>query len=191
MARISSWIWVLPLVLAGCAGAPTTYLSLDAAPPAQFYRLAGGPPVAISQFALPPQIDRLHFVTRTGPATLHVAGGAEWAGPLDGLARIALAQDLAARLQGVNVLMPGDPVPPGGVMQVVVNVQIFSADARGRITLAADYSFRPPAGQGAPALGRFAVTLGGEPEPGAEAQTMSQALGRLADALARAMAIHA
>ncbi|OYV32553.1 MAG: hypothetical protein B7Z80_26550 [Rhodospirillales bacterium 20-64-7] len=106
---------ILALALAGCAGKPTTYLTLTPVPgPAQ---TKAGTPLAVSRINIPPAIDRSGFTTETGPATLAVAGDTKWAGPLGVMGQLALARDLAARLQNMRVLMPGDPLPAGGARQ--------------------------------------------------------------------------
>lgn len=183
------WITLPFLLLAGCAGKPTTYLTLQTAgPPAGPPGQEGGPAIAVSQVEIPPSIDRLHFTTATGQGTLHVAGDTQWAGPLGPMSRIVLAQDLAARLPGRDVLMPGDTVPQGGAALVQVTVQKFMPDASGTVTLQADWSVSKPDGNGELARGRFARTVPGAARPAAEAQDMSKALGLLADAIAAKIA---
>ena len=100
------------------------------------------------------------------------------------MAQITLARDLAARLPATHVLMPGDPLPKTGARQVLVNIQRFLPDRSGLVTLNADWSILAPDGQTVRAQGRFHVRLPGGAQPGAEAATMSAALGRLADTIA-------
>ncbi|MGH7997497.1 MAG: PqiC family protein, partial [Opitutaceae bacterium] len=132
-------------------------------------------------------IDRVGFTTATGPATLHVAGKTRWAGPLGAMTRLVLARDLASRLPGATVLMPGDPVPPGGVREVRVNIQDFMPGRSGRVSLEADWTIAAPDRQTILHRGRFHVALPGGGKPAAEARTMSETLGRLADAIADAL----
>lgn len=80
--------------------------------------------------------------------------------------------------------MPGDPLPVGGARQLDVNVQRFLPDPTGLVTLDADWTITAPDGQTVLAQGRFHVSLPGGTQPGAEAATMSAALGRLADTIA-------
>lgn len=188
-----SIICLLLPALAGCAGKPTTYLMLTPAPPAQNVPpaqnlSAPGAPVAVSHVQIPPVLDRTQYTTTTGTATLHVAGKARWAAPLGGLVQSALARDLAALLPATQVLMPGDPVPPAGVRQVQVTLQTFMADSAGQVTLDADWTIMAPDGQRVLAQNRFHDTLAGPARPGGEAETMSTLLGRLAAAIAQAMA---
>lgn len=175
---------LLALGLAGCAGKPTTYLTLSPVPgPA---RVAAGAPLAVSRIDIPPAIDRSGFTTATGPATLSVAGDTKWAGPVGVMGQIALARDLADRLSGVQVLMPGDPLPAGGARQVQVNIQTFLADGSGAVTLDADWAITGSDGAAVQQQGRFDVTLQGGTKPAEEAATMSRALGELADRIAAA-----
>lgn len=172
------------LALAGCAGKPTTYLTLSPVPPAHQAAPSRITALSIANIGIPPAIDRLHLTTVAGAGELHVAGDTEWAGPLGPMARIVLAQDMAARLTGVDVLMPGDPEPPGGAAVLRVNIQSFAPDAAGTVRLQADWSVTPPGGGAALAAGSVAPSEAGAPAPGAEAQSMSKALGALADAVA-------
>jgi uncharacterized lipoprotein YmbA len=100
------------------------------------------------------------------------------------MAQITLARDLAARLPATHVLMPGDPLPGAGARQVLVTIQHFLPDQSGVVTLNADWSIVAPDGQTVRAQGRFHIRLPGGAQPGAEAATMSTALGGLADTIA-------
>jgi uncharacterized lipoprotein YmbA len=175
------------LVLSGCAGRPTTYLALAPTGTARPQTVPAVPVLAVSAVDIPPAIDRLHLTTGTSPGVLHVAGDTVWAGPLGPMARIVLAQDLATRLPGSTVLMPGDALPSGGTATVHVAIQSFMANEAGTVNLQADWSVTAPDGKTILARGRFAHTVAGGSQPAAEAQTMSAALGGLADAIATAL----
>jgi hypothetical protein len=177
----------LALLLAACAGKPTTYLTLSGVPAHDRSAIAGGPPLAVSHIQIPPSIDRTQLTTATGPGSLHVAGKVSWAGPLAGMIQIVLARDLAARLPDMTVLMPGDPVPPGGVREVRVTIQNFMPDQSGAVSLDADWSVMAADGQAILRHGRFHDALPGAPQPGAEAGTMSTAIARLADVIAHGL----
>ncbi len=71
---------MLPLVLllAGCAGKPTTYLALAPVPPVQPRQAVGLPPLAVATIDIPPTIDRLQLTTGDAPGPLHVAGNVEY-----------------------------------------------------------------------------------------------------------------
>lgn len=175
--------------LASCAGGgPSNYVTLTAVAPASGMRAAAqGTPVAVAPVQIPPAIDRTEFTTATGATTLEVAGKVQWAGPLDGLIRLALARDLAERLAGATVLMPGDAAPPGGARAVQVNVVKFVADASGSVTLDADWWVTAPDGRFTLPRSRFHAVVPGGSKPGAEARSMSEAVARLSDRIARSL----
>jgi uncharacterized lipoprotein YmbA len=189
MTRRSLSLLATALALTGCAGQPTTYLTLSATPPTRADPSAQPVAVAVSRVLIPPSIDRTQFTTATGPSTLHVAGNTRWAGALGSMAQITLARDLAARLPATHVLMPGDPLPAAGVRQVLVNIQRFLPDQSGLVSLNADWTILAPDGQTVLAQGRFHINLPGGTQPGAEAATMSAALGRLADTISSHMQV--
>lgn len=175
------------LALSGCAGKPTTYLALAPVSGTQPIAAGGIPAVVVSTVQIPPEIDRRELTTGTPPGALKVHGKAEWAGALGPMARIVLAQDLASLLQGGNVLMPGDPLPPGGARIVHVTIQQFMPDDAGKVSLEADWFVAARDGTRVLAHGRFARMVAGGSRPAAEAQSMSQALGELAGSIAKAL----
>ena len=138
----------------------------------------------MSRVQIPPSIDRTQFTSATD---CHITRGrknpfgrrrsAAWR---KSFWRATLRRDYPARM----VLMPGDPLPVGGARQLDVNVQRFLPDPTGLVTLDADWTITAPDGQTVLAQGRFHVSLPGGTQPGAEAATMSAALGRLADTIA-------
>jgi hypothetical protein len=75
-------VTVALVLLEGCAGKPTTYLELGPAGPVRPRQAAGLPALAVGAIDIPPAIDRLHLTTGAAPGALHVAGDTEWAGPL-------------------------------------------------------------------------------------------------------------
>jgi uncharacterized protein len=178
------WMPLVACLLAGCAGTPTTYLELAAIPPSGISAARGGGPVVVSRVAIPASMDRSYLTTVTGATTLHVAGHTRWAAPIGGMMRLVLAQDLASRLPDETVLMPGDEIPEDSVREVRINIQRFMPDQRGTVTLDADWSILSVRGRKLLAQGRFHVTTRGGVAPPAEAETMSVALGRLADSIA-------
>lgn len=171
------------LTLSACAGPPTTYLTLSAVAPSQTWPTTPQHPIAVSHPNIPPAIDRQHFIIQTGPSTLHVAGNTAWAAPLSGMIQLTLAQDLSTRLPNATVLMPGDPVPPGGAQQVLVNIQHFMPTPSGAVRLQADWSVQSPSGQSL-YQGHIQFTQQGGPTPADAAHTMSLALATLSTRIA-------
>ena len=135
---------------------------------------------------LPGTLDRQSLVMR-GPGTRpwRFSDADRWAAPLDELVRRALTADLRDRLGDAQVLAPGDPPPPGGVRTLVLNVQQFSGDSRGEVTLAADWAVAGPGQRGGTRSHHVVVRVNaGSASPDAVTAAMSQAVGRLADDIA-------
>lgn len=169
------------LGLAGCsAGPPTTYLTL--APTQGTVHRAPGPPVAVAHVQMPSSIDRIYLTSATGANTLHVAGHVRWAAPLAGSAQEVLARDLATRLPGRRVLMPGDPPPPHA-LTVYVNVTQFMPHP-GHVVLDADWQVTEAGRAGTRNHGRAHIIEPSGDAPASRARAMSIALGDLADTIA-------
>jgi uncharacterized lipoprotein YmbA len=171
------------LALAGCAGKPTTYLTLAPQTSPRSYIPVSDAPLAVADVAIPPSLDRLALTTASGENRIEVANHARWVAPLDSMSQRVLARDFAERLPGIKVLMPGDPAPHGGEQLVRVNVQNFIADQNGTVVLDADWSVESARHHDV-ASGRSHIVVPGQPKPEAEAATMSTALARLADEIA-------
>ncbi len=176
-------LFCAPLAISGCAGSPTTYLTLRAVPPEKTVTVASKQPIAVSHPSIPPDIDRAHFTVQTGPSTMHVAGNTVWVAPLGGMIQLTLAQNLAARLPNTQVLMPGDLMPPSGARQVRVNILHFMPARAGQVSLQANWSILSPSGQ-IQGKGHAQFSLNGGATPADEAHTMSLALARLAAQIA-------
>jgi uncharacterized lipoprotein YmbA len=179
------------ILLAGCLGGgggkPTTYLQLKAVASGRKVEGNGGPPVAVAAIELPAALDRQDFIVAMSGTQMQINGSARWSGPLADMIRLALAQDLASRLLGTTVLMPGDPVPNGGARQVHASIQTFLPDANGSVDLQADWWVTAPDGHTVQRQGRFHFVVHGANNPPAEAEGMSGALGHLADTIAAAL----
>lgn len=183
-SAIPMLVLVFALGLAGCtAGPPTAWLAL--APTEGPAHQAKGPPIAIAHVAMPPAIDRIYLTSATGANTVHVSSHARWTAPLSRLAQETLARDLAARLPGRRVLMPGDLVPSDARI-LHVNVTSFMPHP-GHVTLDADWQLRQPGGAAA-GHGRSRIVEPAADTPAAQARAMSAALGDLADAIAARLA---
>lgn len=180
------------LLLAGCSGGrPTRYLSL-APVPGPAVTVPRDAPVAVARVQIPAALDRLRLVRGSGVETATVAPHTEWIAPLDGMTQLVLARDLAARIPGTHVLMPGDPVPSGGVRLVRVNVlrflPVLQGPDAGRVVLEADWAVLGRHGGRSLASGRTRIVVAGGPDGAAQAAAMSATLGRLADRIATGLA---
>jgi uncharacterized lipoprotein YmbA len=178
------------LLLAGCASAPTTYLTLA---PVPGETVPGTGVVAVAPVQMPPALDRLRLTRAGGPEVIHVAPHTRWVAPLGGMIRRVLARDLAQRLPDAAVRMPGDPLPPGRLRLVRVNLLRFmpvtGSAVPAHVVLDADWEeatrragHRLVKGRTTQGRARWVVPAGaGGP---AQAAAMSTALGRLADRIA-------
>jgi uncharacterized lipoprotein YmbA len=180
MPRFTTLALILPLALAACAGTPTTYLALAPVPGPT--SPIPTPPIAVARVIMPAAIDRLYLTSATGPTTLSVADHARWVAPLDGEAQSALADDLAQRLPGATILHPGDPTPHGGARLVVVNVTKF-LPGEARVVLNADWRIESRRHHQVIAQGRAHIIMPAGITPAAQAEAMSQAIGRLTDTM--------
>lgn len=188
MGRIAILLGVL--ALAGCgSAAPITYLHL-APVPAGVITASSGTLVAVAQVTMPASIDRLALTTETSGSTLGIDQNAKWAAPLDGMATSVLAQNLASRLPGTTVIMPGEVMPQGGKRVVHVNVLRFLpvVGAHGA-HVALDAGWQVLATNGTIwRSGRSRFSVPTAPGAAAEARAMSTALGELSDRIAEALA---
>jgi hypothetical protein len=177
------------LLLAGCGSSPKTrFHTLVAVPPAQ---TASRPsaidlPIQVGDVNLPGTLDRLSLVTRGSGTAVNLSDQDRWAAPLDGLVRRALTSDLRDRLGIEHVLAPGDPRPHSAVLVVALNIQRFSGDAEGDVVLETDWMIGKST-QGSAIQTRH-VRLdvkAGADTPDAITAAMSEALGQLADIIAK------
>jgi uncharacterized lipoprotein YmbA len=173
----------LALTLAACASAPTRFHTLDPVPP------AGAPagaalaiPLRLDSVTLPSELDRPQIVRRSGPGNLDVADADRWAGPLDELARHALAADLAQRLPPGSTVRPDDPAPPKRLRGLDVGIDRFDGDLGGNVVLAAHWTLLDGTQTAASHEERI-ETPGGTDLDGT-VTAMSRALGALADRIA-------
>lgn len=173
------------LVLANCGSSPKThYFALAAMPGAAREKGSIAYPVTVAAVHVPPSLDRLEMVSRTGETTVEINDQDRWTAPLDEMVRNVLSQDLLDRLPKDKVVLSEAPAPPK-TAQIVVTISQFGPDARGGVTLAGSWSLLDGA-QGEPLLRRNVTLESNSPaDSGAsQAATMSELLGRLASQIA-------
>ncbi|MBN8926257.1 MAG: membrane integrity-associated transporter subunit PqiC [Rhodospirillales bacterium] len=185
----------LVLLLAACGSSPQSqFFTLTPVPPAGAAAspqgaatpapaAKAGPPLQVGRIGIPGALDRVSLVTRGDGPRMEVSDRARWIAPLDELIRRALTADLRQRMGADRVLAPGDPTPRAGARQVAVNFQQFSADAAGHVVMEADWLVGAPDARHVTST-PITIQLDAGPGPEAMAAGMSQALGRLADAIA-------
>jgi uncharacterized lipoprotein YmbA len=180
----------------------------NASPPTRYYTLqseaaAGSWPPGISSatatsgnqvvvrlepVVIPPELDRLELVSRSGPYRIRIADTERWAAPLDDQIRRVLSDDLAVRLPPHLLADPNEPAgnDPRRLLSVVIAE--FYADDACATTLRAAWSLRSPSGDSE----RGTEQLRQPPRAacaGAVPAAMSAALGMLADRLAAAILV--
>lgn len=171
---------MIALGLVGCTtNKPLTYLVLSPVPGPVYP--ASGQTIAVGDVSMPPSIDRSALTTGSSDTTLNISYDAQWAAPLGAMAQTVLARDLAIRLPGDRVLMPGDNVP-GQALIVSANIVTFLPYA-GHVVLAADWNAATNAAK-TMETGRVQIITPSSAVPQAQALAMSQALGHLADEIA-------
>ncbi len=174
------------LALSGCgSSAPTRIFTLAAVAPATAHGAYAGPPFRVDAVHMPSAFDRLEVVQQTGAEELKVHDMAHWGAAPGDLARLALTQDLVARLPAGAVVYPDAPKPPGAG-GLVVDVLTFQRSAQGYV-LDASWTLSSSVQGQAPLRREVRLTdTGGassSDEPGAEAAALSRLLGQLADAV--------
>ncbi|MGH7101728.1 MAG: PqiC family protein [Acetobacteraceae bacterium] len=174
-------VFLASLLLAGCASPKPTLFSLDALP---------GPIVEaphrvilVREVSLARYLDRSPIVHSSAEYRLDLYAN-DWWGELPGpMFTRVLAADLARRLPASTVLPETVAMTVTPDLSVEVSVQMFDEDASGALVLAAAYALPGPRGTPPPATFRTSVRPS---SPGVTGQVaaMSEALGRLADAIA-------
>src|SRR5581483_1764557 len=147
-------------------------------------------PIQVVAVHVPPSLDRLELVARTGPNSVRIDDGDRWSAPLADMARSVLAQDLAARLPAGAVVMPDAPMPPG-TQRLVVTMAQFGLDADGAARLVASWSLLT-GDDDTVALRRQVALTAAPAQSGAagDAAAMSALLGQLADRVVDALPSH-
>ena len=170
-----------------------TVVACGSSPPTRYYRLEvaairspalvaiGHGVVRIEAVTIPPELNRLEIVTRTGPNRVHVSGADRWAAPLDVQIRRVLSQNLSRRLPPNSVADPDEPAGGDPRRALWVEIVEYVADARCAVTLRANWTLREP--DDTDRRGSEEVSV--SPLPDCQlAAAMSEALGLLADRLA-------
>jgi uncharacterized lipoprotein YmbA len=187
------------LVLAACGSSPPMrYYTLEAvALPVGSAMTAPSDAAPANQVAvrvepivLPPELDRLELVSRSGPYRVRVADSFRWAAPLDDQIRRVLSDDLAARLPAGLVAEPSEPATNEPRRLLSVAIVEFYADEDCGATLRADWTLRGPKDErlhGSEQFKSQAAPACAAAVPAAVPAAMSAALGTLSERLAAAI----
>jgi len=177
---------LLLLLLAGCGSSPKTHFYTLNTVPAATGRRSPSTRVQLSAVHVPPSLDRRQMVSMTGTNSVEISETNRWSAPFDEMVRNVLAQDLAARLSPNRIILPEAPAPPGTAL-LVVTIVTFAPDASGTVRLEGNWTLLSGE-SGAPTVERdFHLSTEAATTADAAAAAMSEALGRLADQIARAL----
>lgn len=180
-------------MLLACASAPPTRIALPAAPrgddPAESPPGAGAT-ILLRHVTVPGYLDGYAVVIGRREQAIVVAPDAEWAERFSDACARVLRDALSQRLGPARVLIEGDGRIPDA--DLTVEILALEPDGRGRVVLDARWSFVASAGERTSHAGRTRLEVPmAAAEPSAVATATAQALGRLADALAKeAAALH-
>lgn len=154
---------------------------------------AADAPIRVEAVEIPPTIDRAALTTEATTSTLTLSENARWAAPLGEMTTRVLAEDLAQRMRGATVLLPGEAVPSGRARAVRVDMirflPITSAQGTG-VALDADWQVLSPSGA-VLTDGQSRIRVPSRSDPASAAGAMSTALGQLADQVATTFGVGA
>jgi uncharacterized lipoprotein YmbA len=172
------------LLLTGCASPNPNLYTLAARPGA--VRAPGPALVVVRSIGIPRYMEREEIVRSAASDRLVVASNDWWGEPLAAMIRRVLAEDLAQRLPGSNVLGGDGVIGVQPDAEIEVTLERFERDASGAITLAGYAAIQR---KGLPqSLVKVAVTVPGSGTAIAdEVNAMSVALAQAADVVARSL----
>lgn len=183
MTRIAASIF-MALAITGCASAPVALVALPPAPAAEMRDAGPGASVLLREVSVPGYLDGFPVVVSRNGSALVVSQNTEWAErPSAGVARV-LRDALSQRLGASRVLIGAD----GRIPDADLTVELLALDPHeAALHLDARWFFSCTAERG----GRGGRTQLHVPmataTPAAVAAATTEALSRLADALARAI----
>lgn len=191
------FLFLIPLCFSACtllkpiADAPVRHL-LDATVSAKT-PTAANPSVAIARPSLPPYLERVELVTRTGDGRLEVHEKNLWSEPLDaGISRVVA--DNLRRLTGSTNIQPSTNFITRDYHALVeIRIERFDPEPDGSLLLACTWKLQPVgAGDAAPKAFRTSVYIAPDVKGTATPMAgrivaMNQALEQLSRQIAKAM----
>ena len=185
-----TWAAVLLLIAAaleaaGCRSSPPKrFYVLDAVPPAQLRSSRPNAAVQIAAVNIPPSLDRQEMVREKAPGALEISDVNRWGASLGDMMQNVLTRDLIDRLPAGAVILPRTSAPTG-TYEITIDILQFESNAGGDVVLEGGWSLYH-LGSDTPVLNRNVKWSEKAPaaDYGAQAQAMSQLLGRLADDIA-------
>jgi len=177
------------LLLAACGASSTRYYVLDSQPAAKVLPQAQSRSIAIRQIEIPPYLDRPKLVVRDADNQMHIAEYEQWGGHLrDNIAR-TLADNLAARLEGVAVSVAPFPGSLDADTSLLIDIRRFERMPDGHVQLQLQWHVEMPDGTRITRL----ETLRSQARTGADdyaaiTRAMSSLLAVLSDHMSAAIA---
>lgn len=170
-------------LVAGCgSSASTQFYTLRAVAPAAGVRAAPALPLRIARVEVPGTFDRPEIVREQDGNQLKVDDLNHWSAPLGQLMRTALVEDLIKRLPNGQIV-PVDAPKPAAVIEISVEIVAIHETANS-LSIQATWTQTRPTAAGATTVqgSSFSVPLANRTN-GAYADSLSQALAQLADAI--------
>jgi uncharacterized lipoprotein YmbA len=191
MSAKSGWILILAglCVLAACQSSPAThyFAMTQIAPTAPRASWSAPVPIRLERVTIPGELDRLEFVRRSSSNRLQIATFDLWAAPLEGMIRRVIAGDLTARLAAGAMASENEPMAGEPRRHLYIDVQEFTGDERGAVTLRAAWLIQTP--NAGSQRGTEEITVAaGDATADALAAAMSRALADFTDRIAAALA---
>ena len=172
-------------LLTGCGHSdPTQFYDLHSVAPQAGVRAAPGLPLRIAHVEVPGAFDRPEIVREQEGNQLKVDDVSHWAAPLGQLMRGALVENLIKRLPNGQIV-PADAPKPAAVIEISVEIVAIHETANSLSIQASWTQTRPSTGDaGATTVqsASFSVPMANRSN-GAYAESLSQALAQLADAI--------
>ena len=175
----------LSVLLAACQSSPTPTLYTLGPVPGPV--LTGGArTVVVREIGNARYLERPNVVRSSEGYQLDVMPNDLWGEPVGSMITRTFVQELAQRLQGSTVLAETGAIGISPDVLVEVNVLRFDSDHNNTVVLNAQYGVTRP-GSGKPPIARAADIHAPMPSPATPGQVaaMSDALGQLADQVAR------
>jgi uncharacterized protein len=171
-------------LLGACgSSAPTQFYTLHSLPSATGMQGASALPLRIAHVEVPGALDRPEIAREQADNQLKVDDLNHWAAPLGQLMRATLVENMIKRLPNGQIV-PADAPKPAAVIEISVEIVAIHETANSLSVQASWTQTRPSADAGATTVqsSSFSVPMANRTD-GAYADSLSQALAQLADAI--------
>jgi uncharacterized protein len=180
---------ILPLLFTACTvfeaieDKPLRHL-LEATVPART-PTAAAPALAIARPALPPYLERIELVTRTGDGRLEIHENDLWSEPLDAAIARVLADNLRRLTRSTNVQPSSSFITRDYTHLLEIRFERFDPQPDGSLLLECTWKLQPlVGGDASPRSYRTSVPLPPTADRSARITAMNEALARLSRVIA-------